>query len=192
MARKKRPHKVRPKTPSRVKKRTPRKSSTRGHQHHELIGLGLAAFGLFMASVLYVGWNGGYVGKAIGDGLISVVGGIAYVLPIACVAIGLLMVARSDLPRFNPFRTGLVLTTFALALVLGRAHGGYLGKGLESLFGSLIGTTGTRILGAFLLVAGVLLVSGASAGAFLRRSGHAMRSAAKRRPTRREAPVAPP
>ena len=102
------------------------------------------------------------------------------------------MVARSDLPRFNPFRTGLVLTTFALALVLGRAHGGYLGEGLESLFGSLIGTTGTRILGAFLLVAGVLLVSGASAGAFLRRSGHAMRSAARRRPSRRETPVAPP
>jgi DNA segregation ATPase FtsK/SpoIIIE, S-DNA-T family len=192
MARKKRPHKVRPKTPSRVKKRTRKKSSARGHQHHELIGLGLAAFGLFMASVLYVGWNGGYVGKAIGDGLISVVGGIAYVLPVACVSIGLLMVARSDLPRFNPFRTGLVLTTFALALVLGRAHGGYLGKGLESLFGSLIGTTGTRILGAFLLVAGVLLVSGASAGAFLRRSGHAMRSAARRRPARREAPLAPP
>ena len=46
-----------------------------------------------------------------------------------CVSIGLLMVARSDLPRFSPFRTGLVLTTFALALVLGRAHGGYLREG---------------------------------------------------------------
>ena len=81
MARKKRPHKVRPKTPSRVKKRT--RKASRGHHHPELIGLGLAAFGLFMASVLYVGWNGGYVGKTIGDGLVSVVGGIAYVVPVA-------------------------------------------------------------------------------------------------------------
>ncbi len=102
------------------------------------------------------------------------------------------MVARSDLPRFGPFRTGLILIAFALALVLGAAHGGYLGEGLESLFGRLIGTTGTRLLGAFVLIAGVLLVSGASAGAILRRSGHAMRRAARARPTRRAAAVAPP
>ena len=180
MARKKRPSKVRPKTPSRVKKRTPRK--TRGHHHPELIGLGLAAFGLFMASVLYFGWNGGYVGGAIGDGLAELVGGIAYVLPVACTAIGALMVARSDLPRFKPFRIGLVVSTLGLAMLLGEANGGYLGQGLENLFGKLLGTTGTQILGGFLLVAGALLVTGASAGAFLRRSGHAMRTAAKRRP----------
>ena len=128
MARKKRPSKVRPKTPSRVKKRTTRKAS-RGHHHPELIGLGLAAFGLFMGSVLYVGWNGGYVGKAIGDGLISVVGGIAYVLPVACTTIGVLMVARSDLPRFGPFRTGLVVTTVGLAMVLGRGARRVPGRG---------------------------------------------------------------
>ena len=63
---------VRPKTPSRVKKRTRRKARRHpSHQHPELIGLGLLAFGLFMATVLYVGWNGGYVGKAIGDGLVA-------------------------------------------------------------------------------------------------------------------------
>jgi DNA segregation ATPase FtsK/SpoIIIE, S-DNA-T family len=127
VAAKKRPHKVRPKTPSRVKKRTRR---SRGHQHPELIGLGLAAFGLFMATVLYVGWNGGYVGKAIGDALIALVGGIAYVIPVASMAIGLLMVARSDLPSFRPFRIGLAVTTVGLAMLLGAAHGGYLGQGL--------------------------------------------------------------
>ena len=66
MARKKRPSKVRPKSPARVRKKTRRRS--RSHHHPELIGLGLAAFGLFIGSVLYAGWNGGYVGKAIGDG----------------------------------------------------------------------------------------------------------------------------
>jgi S-DNA-T family DNA segregation ATPase FtsK/SpoIIIE len=186
MARKKRPTKVRPKTPARVKKKT---RKPRGHHHPELIGLGLAAFGLFMGSVLYAGWNGGYVGKAIGDGLVSVIGGTAYVLPVACTAVGSLMVARSDLPRFGPFRTGLALTAFALGLVLGRAHGGYLGRGLEALFGSALGTTGTRLLGGFVLLAGALLVTGASAGALLRRSGHAVRRAASVRPSRRASPL---
>jgi DNA segregation ATPase FtsK/SpoIIIE, S-DNA-T family len=184
MARRKRPSRVRPRSPARVKRATTRKR-TRGHHHPELIGLGLGVFGLFMGAVLYAGWNGGYAGKAMGDGLVAVVGGTAYTLPIACVVVGSLMVAKSELPGFAPFRTGLVLTAFALALVLGKAHGGYLGEGLESLFGRLIGTTGTRLLGAFVLLAGVLLVTGASAGAILRRSGHTVRRAARARPTRR-------
>jgi S-DNA-T family DNA segregation ATPase FtsK/SpoIIIE len=193
MARKKRPARVRPKTPSRVKKRTRRKSaaSAPAHQHPELVGLGLLAFGLFMATVLYVGWNGGYVGKAIGDGLVAVVGGIAYVLPVACVAVGALMVGRSDLPRVGPFRTGLVVVALGLALVLGAAHGGYLGRGLEDVLGKPIGPTGTQILGVFLLLAGALLVTGASAGALVRRSGSAVRSAARRPASRRHATPEP-
>jgi DNA segregation ATPase FtsK/SpoIIIE, S-DNA-T family len=194
MARKKRPAKLRPKTPARIRKRTRRKSSVRAHHHPELVGLALLAFGLFIATVLYVGWNGGYVGRAIGDGLVAVTGGIAYVLPVACVAVGGLMVAKSDLPRVAPFRTGLVVCALGLALVLGDAHGGYLGRGLEDVLGRPIGSTGTHILGVFLLLAGALLVSGASAGAILRRSAHSVRGAA-RRPARRRtesepAPVA--
>ena len=59
------------------------RASPKGHHHPELIGLGLAGFGLFMASVLYAGWNGGDIGQAIGDGLVALIGGTAYVLPIA-------------------------------------------------------------------------------------------------------------
>ncbi|HZQ63761.1 MAG TPA: DNA translocase FtsK 4TM domain-containing protein [Gaiellaceae bacterium] len=186
MARKKRPSKVRPKSPARIRKKTRRRRAT-SHQHPELIGLGLAVFGVFMGSVLYAGWNGGYVGRAIGDGLVALVGDTAYVLPVACAAVGLLMVGRSNLPRFAPFRTGLLVTTVALGLVLGRAHGGYFGRGLDAIFATMLGSTGARLLGSFLLLAGALLVSGASAGAFLRRSGHAMRRAARARPTRRPA-----
>jgi DNA segregation ATPase FtsK/SpoIIIE, S-DNA-T family len=189
MARKKRRLRPRPKSPARIRKRSQRKSTrARTHHHAELIGLGLVAFGLFMGTVLYAGWNGGYVGKAIGDGLVALVGGIAYALPVAGVVIGCLMVARSDLPRVAPFRTGLVATVLGLALVLASAHGGYLGEALGGGLGRPIGSTGTRILGVFLLLAGALLVSGASAGALVRRSGHAVRSAA-RRPRRR--PAAP-
>ncbi|HZQ65938.1 MAG TPA: DNA translocase FtsK [Gaiellaceae bacterium] len=170
-----------------MKKRTRRKAGARTHHHPELIGLGLVAFGLFMALVLYAGWNGGYVGRAIGDGLVALVGGIAYVVPIAGVGVGGLMVGRSDLPRFGPFRTGLAVSALGLALVLGRGHGGYLGRGLEAVLGKPIGSTGTEILGVFLLLAGVLLVTGASAGALVRRSGRAVRRAARRPVTRRTA-----
>ena len=62
MASRKRPARLRPKTPSRVKKRKRKTKRARGHQHPELVGLWLAALGLFLASVVYVGWNGGYCG----------------------------------------------------------------------------------------------------------------------------------
>ena len=103
------------------------------------------------------------------------------------------MVARSDLPRFGPFRTGLDPDRLRARARARAPHtAATSARGSESLFGRLIGTTGTRMLGGFVLLAGVLLVSGASAGAFLRRSGHAMRRAARARPTRRAHALAPP
>ena len=64
MARRKPKRRLRPKTPARVRKR---KQRTRSRSHHrpELAGLGLAALGLLLASILYLGWNGGVVGGAL-------------------------------------------------------------------------------------------------------------------------------
>src|SRR5204863_7760105 len=81
---------------------------------------------------------------------------------------------------------------------LGSAHGGAIGRGLDRLFGLLVGSTGTTIIGVFALVVGTLLVSGASAGALVRRSGHAVRRAHSRarralpsEPSAQPAPVMP-
>jgi S-DNA-T family DNA segregation ATPase FtsK/SpoIIIE len=77
--------------------------------------------------------------------------------------------------------------------MLGAAHGGAAGAGLGTLIGLLLGTTGTTILGALTLVIGALLLSGASAGALVRRSGHAVRRAhTKARQARRPEPLAAP
>ena len=68
--------------------------------------------------------------------------------------------------------------------MLGRAHGGYAGRGLESLFSKLVGNAGVTLLGATTIAVGVLLLSGASIGALLRGSSAAVRrvgSAARRR-----------
>src|SRR2546429_9665835 len=59
MVRKKRPHKTSPKTPSRVKKRRGKKAKTRAHHHPELVGLGLAGLGVFLAAILWFGFSGG-------------------------------------------------------------------------------------------------------------------------------------
>jgi hypothetical protein len=184
MPRQKRKTKLRPKTPSRVKKRTKR-ARPRGLRHPELWGLGLVALGLFLGSVIYAGWNGGYVGKAVADGLDALIGGASWVVPVALVVLGGLMVARSALVDVRPFRTGLVVASFGLMLTLGKDQGGYLGQLLGGAVGIAIGATGSTILGVLLLLVGGLLLSGASLGAILRRSGHQVRqhvSARRRRP----------
>jgi DNA segregation ATPase FtsK/SpoIIIE, S-DNA-T family len=176
--RKKRP--LRPRVPSRVKKRRRKGGKLKSEQHLELIGLGLLALGVFLASILYLGWSGGMVGGGIADGFKGAIGAAAYVAPIAFVAVGGLMVARSALVDVRPFRTGLIVTTFGLLATLGADHGGALGRGLEKLFGLLVGSTGTTIIGVLALIVGTLLLSGASAGALVRRSGHAVRRAHSR------------
>src|SRR6476659_3022052 len=192
MARRKKKRTLRPRLPSRVKKRTP-KGKPKSQQHLELTGLGLVALGILLVSVLYLGWSGGMVGGWIADGFTSVIGAAAYVAPVAFLTVGGLMVARSALVDVSPFRTGLIVTTFGLMTALGSAHGGALGDGLGTLFGTLLGTTGTTIVGVLALVVGARLLSGASAGALVRRSGHAVRRAHSRarqaRPVEQDGPA---
>ena len=182
MARRRKKRALRPRMPARTKRKRTQKQ--RGRQHPELIGLGIVAFGLFMATVLYAGWNGGYVGGWIADVYKVLVGSLAFALPVLFVVVGGLMIARSTLLDLRPFRTGLFVLALGLLFVLGRAHGGYAGRGLESLFSKLIGNAGVTLLGATTIAVGVLLLSGASIGALLRGSSAAVRrvgSAARRR-----------
>jgi S-DNA-T family DNA segregation ATPase FtsK/SpoIIIE len=181
MARKKRPRKLRPRTPARIrKKRAPaRKSHAASHHRPELAGLFLIALGIFFGAVLYGGWNGGTAGAWLARGIRDLLGAAAYVVPVALVAVGGLMLGRSRLVDFRPFRLGLAATILGLGLVLGRAHGGYFGKGLDDVLGRAIGSTGLILLGVFTLIAGVLLLTGASVGAILRRSHHAVRVAGR-------------
>jgi DNA segregation ATPase FtsK/SpoIIIE, S-DNA-T family len=176
MARRRKKRTLKPRTPSRVKRRK-RGRSRGGHQHVELIGLVLAAFGVFLTSVLYLGWSGGLVGGGIVDGVTALLGAAAYAAPVAFLGIGGLMLSRSELVDLRPFRTGLVALVLGLELVLGTAHGGHAGQALRLVFGSLLGATGAAILGATGLAIGVLLLTGASVGAIVRRSSRAVRRA---------------
>ena len=129
MAARKKKRPLRPRTPSRVKKRTTRKKRARAaHEHPELIGLGLVAVGLFLATLLYLGWEGGVVGEKIEGGLRDLIGSAAYVAPLALVVVGGLMLFRSALLDVKPFRTGLAITVVGLMVTLGGEHGGAVGN----------------------------------------------------------------
>jgi S-DNA-T family DNA segregation ATPase FtsK/SpoIIIE len=156
-----------------------RAAKHRGHQHPELIGLALAALGVFLSTVIYLGWSGGFAGGLAADGLDALIGAARAVFPAACMIVGALFLARSELLDMRPFRTGLTVFTAGLMLTLGRAHGGYVGTALALGFGLALGSTGVLIVGVTTLIAGALLLSGASAGAFIRRSGRAVRATAE-------------
>jgi DNA segregation ATPase FtsK/SpoIIIE, S-DNA-T family len=176
----KRKSKLRPKLPSRVRKtRTKRGGRPRG-QHPELWGLGAVALGLYLGAVLYFGWNGGYVGGWLGNGLDTLIGDAKYAVPVVLVVIGALMVTRSALVDVRPFRTGLAVLGCGLMITLGKDQGGYVGQLLGGAVGIAIGATGSLLLGGLLMLVGSLLLSGASLGAILRRSGRGLHVAARK------------
>ncbi|HUP33442.1 MAG TPA: DNA translocase FtsK, partial [Gaiellaceae bacterium] len=182
MAARKKKRPLRPRTPSRVKKRKTKKKgrSRAAHQHPELIGLGLAAVGLFLATLLHLGWEGGVAGEKIEAGLRDVVGSAAHAAPLALVVVGGLMLFRSALLEVHPFRTGLVVALTGLMVTLGSEHGGLVGELLGGGLAKLLGGTGSLLVGLTALLAGGLLLSGASYGALLRRSHRAVRRAVAR------------
>jgi DNA segregation ATPase FtsK/SpoIIIE, S-DNA-T family len=190
MARRRKKRALKPRTPSRVRKKKRARTRGHGHQHPELVGLVLVALGVFLSTVNYLGWSGGYVGGLAADGLDALIGAARVIFPAACLTVGALMLARSELVDMRPFRTGLVVFSAGLMLTLGEAHGGDVGLVLARLFGVALGETGVLILGITTLLAGTLLLTGASVGAIIRRSGHAVRRAgrAARRPRAEPAP----
>ena len=153
-----------------------RRRSVRGprNDHSELWGLGFVALGLFLGAVVYFSWNGGYVGGWLGDGFQRLIGAATYALPVGLVVLGGLMVMRSALVDVRPFRAGLALLARGLMITLGKDQGGYVGQLLGGAVGVAIGATGSLLLGSFLIVGGAILLSGASLGAILRRSGHTL------------------
>src|SRR4029079_12260257 len=100
------------------------------------------------------------------------------------------MLTRSALVDVRPFRLGLSVLVPSVMLTLGEEHGGVIGRWLEGAVAFLLGETGATIVGVFGIVAGSLLLTGASAGALLRRTGHAVHRAGAT--ARRDMPRQPP
>jgi S-DNA-T family DNA segregation ATPase FtsK/SpoIIIE len=161
-------------------------------RHLDLFGLALVACGVFLAFPLYLGWDGGQAGDAVVDGLALAVGTLRYVTPLGVIAAGAVIVMRPVLPSVRPFKSGAICFILALALMFAagtlgfgpgtirdgfwdqdflRDRGGYLGEALFYASSNLIGSIGTHILGLFLLLAGILLLTGASLAGMLKATG---------------------
>src|SRR5262249_55579886 len=67
---------------------------TLSQRQMDLIGLGLIGLGVFLATVLYFHWAGGKVGTGLTDGLRFAFGAVAYVVPVAVLAAGIILVLR--------------------------------------------------------------------------------------------------
>ena len=153
-------------------------------RHWDVIGLALVAFAAFFACVFYLGWAGGQVGEAMADGFLFLFGGLGYLTPVALFAAGALIVVRPMMEAVHPFKTGLACLAGALLLGLAagslglgpgdtprdgfldadylRRHGGLSGEVLFWTSSTLFSEAGAHILFVFLLLAGLLLVTGAS------------------------------
>ena len=153
----------------------------------ELIGLALVAFGVFLAAVLYGGWNAGVVGGRLAEGLEELVGAAVYVIPSRRSASEGSRSCGAALVDMRPFRLGLVVTSLGLLLVLGDAHGGYWGRGLEAAFALADSARPASSSSARSRCSpGLLLLTGASVGAIVSRSHGAVQSVRRRATERQE------
>jgi len=161
--------------------------------HIDIVGLALIAIGLFLGGVAYAHWTGGTLGDGAVRGMRFVLGDVGYVVPAALVATGGLILIRELRPPARPMRTGVIclITATTLALAAGTlglgpgqtsAHafwhataferrGGIVGQGELWAISHLVSTLGAHILAIFLLVTGVILVTGATLVGVLRFTG---------------------
>jgi len=185
----------------------------------DLLGLALVALGVFLAFVLYRGSAGGEAGTVARDGLRLLLGRVAYAVPAALAAGGVLVVARTLVPAIRPLRAGALCLFAAVALALAagtlglaggaphgdiwrqavlEARGGALGGTLYWAASGLFSDVGAHILAIFLFCAGLLLLSGVTIASLVRAAGTSVAAGGRtrvqpaRRPVAAVEPIAPP
>jgi DNA segregation ATPase FtsK/SpoIIIE, S-DNA-T family len=173
-----------------------------------VLGLALLALGIFLAFVLWGGWDGGRAGHALAVALGWIFGRARVLTPAAIMLSGGALLARAVAPAMRPLRAGTlcIFSSLTLALAAGsfgvsahtrasawssarlQSHGGLLGEALFQLFHRMVQQVGVDILVLFLALSGVVLLSGASLASILAATGHgvidttrAMRAAATSR-----------
>ena len=161
--------------------------------HVDVIALALIAVGIFLAGVGYLGWSGGTLGHGIIQVFRLLIGALGYALPALLVLAGAMLLLREVRPPARPMRTGAICLLGALTLALAagtlglgpgavhgsgywhaaalKARGGVLGATEFWVASHLISTVGADILGVFLFLAGLILVSGAGVAGVIRATG---------------------
>jgi DNA segregation ATPase FtsK/SpoIIIE, S-DNA-T family len=166
-------------------------------RQRDVIGLALVALGVFMAFVLWEGWDGGRAGHGLAVALGWAVGRARGLAPIALLAGGGALLLRPVWPALRPLRTGAICLSASIVLALAagtlgvssgpersgvgqasswssaflQAHGGVAGEALYQATQRLVQSLGVDILVVFLFLVGVTLLTGASLATALRATG---------------------
>jgi S-DNA-T family DNA segregation ATPase FtsK/SpoIIIE len=162
-------------------------------RERDVLGLAFVAAGVFMGFVLYGGWNGGRAGHGVAVALGWLLGRARVLAPATLVIGGGALLLRPVMPALRPLRTGAlcVFAAVTLALAAGmlglssapahgsaawtsahlQSHGGVAGEALYQLTHKLIQDVGVDILVVFLLITGVILLTGASIASVVRATG---------------------
>ncbi|MGD0981673.1 MAG: DNA translocase FtsK, partial [Solirubrobacteraceae bacterium] len=157
-----------------------------------------------MGCVLYAHWNGGSAGNAAALALAWTFGRVRDGVPVALAGAGAMLVMRPIIGSPRPLRASPIFLFAACTLALaantlsvagrGGAHGywqqsffehrgGIIGQGELWLAMHSVGTLGANLLAVFLLIAGVILLSGGSLALMLRAAGSGIADATQRIPT---------
>ncbi|HZJ29764.1 MAG TPA: DNA translocase FtsK [Solirubrobacterales bacterium] len=157
-------------------------------RHLDLIGLALLGLSLYLALVLYLGWEGGLAGGAMRDALTFSFGQVAYLAPFVGAAIASVLIFKPYLSALAPLRSGgiCVIAGVLLALAAQTAglggseprpnefdsgwmaeHGGLVGESMYWLATTLFQRVGAHIIAVTLIAAGILLLTGGTIATFL-------------------------
>ncbi len=158
---------------------------------HELAAIACAAVAVFLAFVLYLGWDGGSLGRWLGDALRWFVGLAAFLTPLALAYTAYALAAKEEHRPRRSLTIGIAMLCVAVVLAAAADtfglfggerpatlfrdawmtdHGGMVGESLWALLNPLVGHIGVDVLVLALLVGGVLLISGTSLRLWARRS----------------------
>ena len=164
-----------------------------------MIGLALIAAAVYLAFVVYMGWDGGRVGAWLATALENAAGRVAYVVPVALAAWGGALIARPLLRAPTALNAGGILVLAALLLAFAAEtaglgperpnrhdffeqrfmveHGGAVGEALYWASTTLFQRLGAHILAVLMLVSGTLLLTGTTVAGVVGATGRAMRRA---------------
>jgi len=170
-------------TRPRAARPAPRPERLATRHRHELAAIACVALAVFLAFVIYLGWDGGTLGRWLGGMARWLVGLLVFALPLLLCFVAYMLVARDDRrPRRGvSWGIALIVAAFVLAAAADAfgvfagerperlfrdtymsAHGGAAGEALWAALHGVIGRIGVDVLVVALFLAGVLLATGSS------------------------------
>jgi S-DNA-T family DNA segregation ATPase FtsK/SpoIIIE len=164
-------------------KARPKQKAPASRHRRELGAIACLAIAVFLGFVLYLGWDGGSLGRWLGDVARWLVGILAFALPFLLGFLAYLLVVKEESRPRRGMSWGIAFIVAGVALAAAAdafgvfsgerpdalfrdaymsAHGGALGEIQWAVLSPFVGRVGVDVLVIALIVAGVLLVTGSS------------------------------